>query len=144
MANPEYPAGAFLKSNTTAVVVERRKRKNARQAELDQAYQLVDRRDRRQCQLTGVQLTAGHVDEWRRLERDHLGPRSTNPADRANHDNILTCSAAVHSLLQKGGIIPVDRYGEETVRVSRIVGYRWNDIVMRGARPFRLPKDKVL
>lgn len=145
MANPAYPAGAFFKSKMTPLVIERKTKKVARQTALDKAYEAVDARDGKQCQLRGTSLTAGHVDEWRRLERDHLGPRSTSPELRADVDNILTVSAGVHALLQSGALYPVDRYGEETIRVSKIVGWRWRESFFpKGTRhPFRLPKDKV-
>lgn len=143
MANPAYPAGAFFKHTTVKpAVLERKDRKTAKQTALDKAYEAVDARDARSCQLRGTPLTAGHVDEWRRLERHHLGKRSTNPGERANPDNIVTMSAAAHSLAERGGLYPVDRNEEPTERVSKLFGWRWNDDVMKGARPFKLPKDK--
>ena len=41
--------------------------------------------------------------------------------------------------------VAIDKHGEETIRVSRIWGWRWRESFFpKGTRhPFRLPKDKV-
>lgn len=122
-------------------VLARHEKKTTKQAGLDAAYADVDKRDKKRCQVRGTPLTAGHVDEWRRLTRDHLGPRSTYPEDRANPDNILTASAGAHALLQSGALIPVDKKGQETRRVSQIAGYVWGPSVK--TPPFRLKAMKA-
>jgi hypothetical protein len=142
VANPAYPAGAFFKHQIVVPVQLERHRKQAKKkSALDRCYEKVDDRDGEVCQVTGVPLKAGHLDPKRRLTRDHLKPRSTGPEDRAHHDNVLTVSDFIHSLLQSSALYPVDRHGEETVRVSKIVGWRWRESF--GKCPIRLPKDKA-
>lgn len=143
--NKAYPAGAFFKGRTVVPGPIERKARRAKKADaLQTAYASVDARDKKRCQVTGKALSVGGVDEWTRLERNHLGPRSTRPEDRANADNILTVSAAVHKLMQAWALIPVDAKGDRTERVSKIAGYRWNRaMVPVGKEPFRLKSRKV-
>lgn len=132
----DYSQFAFPKG--TPRVVERHTRKAAKAKALRDAYDLVDARDKKVCQVRGTPLVADHANEWKALERNHLGPRSTNPERRHDVDNILTVSRGTHRLMQSGALIPIDAKGEETDRVSQIAGYRWTI----EKPPFRLRKGK--
>jgi hypothetical protein len=127
-----------LPKGKPAQMVRHEKRVSAR-LQLAEAYVEVDRRDKKRCRVTGKPLTPGAVDEWRRLERDHLAPRSTHPELVYDVDNILTVAAAVHGFLHCGALIPVDAKGEETTRVSLIAGYRWT---RKERPPFRIVREK--
>jgi hypothetical protein len=129
----------MFKHEQTPRVVSRHQRKVAKQAALDQAYAVVDARDGKVCQVRGTPLVAGHANEWKALERNHLGPRSTQPERRHDPDNILTVSRGTHRLMQAGCLLAIDAKGEETDRVSQIAGYRWT--IARP--PFRLRKGNV-
>lgn len=135
-------AGGIPKSKPG--VLSRHERRVSKDAALKKAYDAVDARDGKRCQVRGTRLFVGHVNEWKALERDHLGPRSTHPEDRAEPDNILTVSRGVHALLQAGALVPVDKKGRETIRVSKIAGYRWNrNLIEAGKEPFRLAEKNL-
>lgn len=114
-------------------------KKAAKDAALQDAYDQVDARDKKRCQVTGVRLTAGHVEDAKALERDHLAPRSTDKARVTDPDNILTVSRKVHQLLQSSALHVLDTHGRETTRVSQIAGFRFNRaMVPAGKEPFKL------
>jgi len=140
---PARARGSMFKQDMTPAPVVRKQKQATAEKALKEAYKAVDARDGRKCRVTGKRLTAGHVDAWQRLERDHLAPRSTATERRADVDNILTAAGAVHALLQAGALIPVDKAGEETTSVSKIAGYRWNRRqVAVGKEPFRLGRKE--
>lgn len=133
----DYSGFSFPKGAPRAL--ERHRKGVAKDAALESCYADVDKRDGKRCQVTGVSLTAGAVDEKRRLERNHLKPRSTAPESRADADNVLTVSAFVHALMQASALIAVDAKGRKTMRVSKIAGFQWNRrMVPAGKEPFRL------
>ena len=107
----------------------------------DRCKALVDERDKRICQVTGVSLAAGHVDGWRALERNHLDPRSLNKRQRFNADVVLTMSRAVHQLWHGGAFWLKATNGREARRVSQIDYLEWNrNLVPRGSEPFTVRK----
>lgn len=123
----------------TPKTLERHRKGVAKDAALEACYAEVDKRDGKRCQVTGVSLTAGAVDDKRRLERNHLKPRSTGPEVRHDADNVLTVSAKVHALMQASALLAVDAKGRKTTRVSKIAGFEWNRRqVAKGKEPFRL------
>lgn len=133
----DYSLSAFPK-HTPSVLQDDAKRRRV-QAALDRCYDAVDRRDGKVCRVTGIPLTHKHEDKARRLTRDHLGPRSTYPEDKFNPDNVLTVSWRVHEYLQSSSLIPVDKRGQETRRVSKIHRFEWNRrLVEAGKEPFRI------
>ena len=75
---------------------ERQERKAEAERELQRCYAEVDARDQKRCRVSGIKLTAGAADPRQRLERHHMLPCSTNPAERANPANVITISAFVH------------------------------------------------
>ena len=118
-------------------VLARHGKKVTADRELAKAYAAVDSRDGKVCRVRGTRLTAGHANEWKRLERHHLDGRVGDK--RADPDGILTVSGGVHALFESAALIAVDRTGAETRRVSQIAGYRWNRrMVPAGKEPFRL------
>lgn len=125
--------------------LEQETKRSRKQSALDKCYEKVDARDGLVCQVTGVTLKADHPDPKLRLTRDHLGPRSTHPEERSNVDNVITVSDYVHGFLTASALYPIDKHGEETIRVSKIFGWRWNERMFTEKRrpPFRLPKDRV-
>ena len=108
-------------------------------AALRKAYDKVDARDGKVCQVTGKALIANHGDLKLALARHHLDERSTNKGRRADPDNILTVSEYVHKFMQSGALLPVDKRGKDTTSVKRIAGYQWNPrMVTPGKAPFRV------
>lgn len=133
----DYSGFAFPKGTPKAL--ERHRKGSARDAALEKCYAAVDARDGKRCQVTGVSLTAGAVDEKRRLERNHLKPRSTAPESRDDSDNVISVSAFVHALMQSSALMAVDAKGRKTTRVSKIAGFAWNRrMVKPGKEPIRL------
>lgn len=133
----DYSLLALPKSGPPAL--DRHRKATAKQTALDKAYAEVDARDGKRCQVTGVALMAGSVSDKRRLERNHLKPRSTAPEERHDVDNILTVSAFAHALMQSSALYAVDAKGRKTTRVSKIAGFEWNRrIVKAGKEPIRL------
>lgn len=124
------------------LVVELDEKRATDATALRKAYDAVDKRDGKVCQVTGRALVANHPNPKLALERDHLDARSTNKGRRADPNNILTVSKYVHGYLQSGALLPVDKRGEVTTSVKAIVGYRWNTRVVKKA-PFRIPADKA-
>ena len=137
---PPRAKASMFKHDMKPVVVERKERKADKATLLRKAYEEVDRRDKKKCVVTGRKLTADHADAWQRLTRDHLAPRSTAPERINDVDNIITVADALHVLLQRSQLIPVDKAGNETTSVSKIAGYRWSERVK--TPPFRLGRKE--
>ena len=137
---PPRATGSMFKSDLKPVAVERRTKKVSKTSALRKAYEAVDKRDGRVCQITGRKLVADHDDEAKRLTRDHLAPRSTAPDRVTDLDNLLTCSWLAHKELQASRILPVDKDGHETTYVSKIAGYRWSERVKNP--PFKLGRKE--
>jgi hypothetical protein len=119
MANPDYPAGAFFKSQAVPRVLAAHSKKVAAEQALREAYAAVDARDKKRCRATGRPLTPGTVLPAMRLERHHLAKRSTNKDRIADSKNIVTLAADVHQLVE-AGLIEI----EGTDADARLV-FRW-------------------
>lgn len=129
----------------TPAALGRHRKRVVRDAALEKAYAAVDARDGRICQVTWKPLLAGHLNDRRALERNHLKPRSTAPAARHDPDNILTVSRFVHRLMQAAALYAVDERKRKTTSVRRIAGFEWNRRqVPAGKEPFRLAPVPVL
>lgn len=101
----------------------------------------VDDRDKRRCQVTGYRLTAGAVDAWQALERNHLEPRSRGKTRRYVVDNVLTVSRAVHQLIHAGALRVLNKRGLRATSVSTIDHVQWNrNIVPHGSEPVKIRK----
>lgn len=108
-------------------------------AALRKAYDKVDARDRKVCQVTGKPLVVDHGNPKLALTRHHLDERSGHKDRRHDPDNILTVSAAVHTFMQSGALLAVDKRGRETTSVKRIAAFKWNPrMVEPGKAPFRI------
>jgi hypothetical protein len=119
MANPEYPPGAFFKSQVVPRVLAKHTKKGLALRALADAYAAVDARDKKRCRATGRPLTPGAVMPAMRLERHHLAKRSTHKDKVADASNIVTLAADVHQLVE-AGLIEI----EGTNADARLV-FRW-------------------
>ena len=121
-------------------IVTAHEKTTALDAALRKAYEKVDKRDGKVCQVTGRPLTANHPDLKLALERHHLDERSGHKDRVADADNILTCSTFAHKYLQSGALLPVDKRGKDTTSVKKIAGYKWNPRLVKRP-PFRVQKQ---
>src|SRR5688572_246643 len=106
-------------------VLLKKGRKNAQDKEWQRCCKRVDERDRRRCWVTGHVLTPGAVDPWRALERHHIRPRSVDPGKRANANNIVTISRAMHSLVHAGLVKLLDKHGHPAKTFSSLASALW-------------------
>jgi hypothetical protein len=90
-----------FKSAITPGKVERHNRKKAREDALEQAYEVVNKRDGNRCRVTGVALVAASPDAKVRREHHHIISRSRSRALREQPSNIMLCSALAHDLIEK-------------------------------------------
>jgi hypothetical protein len=90
-----------FKSALTPGKVERHNRKKAREDALEQAYEVVNKRDGNRCRVSGVALVAASPDAKVRREHHHIISRSRSRALREQPSNIMLCSALAHDLIEK-------------------------------------------
>ena len=83
----------------------RKQRKAKRQSELEDAYDVVNKRDDNTCRVTGVPLSPHAADDRYRREHHHIVERSRDRTRREDPANIHLCSAHVHKLITLGKIL---------------------------------------
>jgi hypothetical protein len=93
-----------FKSELTPVKVERHDRKQERKKELEDAYAIVNERDRNLCWVTGAHLDPAAVDPRNRREHHHLKGRRVRPEWVTRPERIILVSALAHDLITKGWI----------------------------------------
>jgi hypothetical protein len=99
--NPWPKGQSFQKSTITPGKVERHNRKADRARALEDAYEVVNRRDAGRCRVSGVALVAASPDAKVRREHHHIISRSRSRALREQPSNIMLCSALAHDLIEK-------------------------------------------
>lgn len=135
----DWTGFAFPKAKPN-VLVKRTKAKAEDRAWAETCKQ-VDARDKRQCFVTGVQLTPGSVDAWTALERHHLEPRSKSTHRRYTVTNVVTTSRAVHHLIHAGCLKLLNKKGQKATSVESIDHVAWNRaFVAKGDEPVRIRK----
>jgi hypothetical protein len=115
-------------------VLLKKARQNAQDKEWHRCCKRVDERDKRRCWVTGRTLTAGSMDPWQALERHHIRPRSVDPGKRANANNIVTISRAMHKLVHAGLVKLLDKHGHQAKTFSALAYALW---VGEGPPPFK-------
>jgi hypothetical protein len=93
------------KWDETPQVVERHTKRKLREDALDEAYAIVDARDRSICWVTGRHTHPSAVSPETRREHHHLKGRRVEPTWVTKPERIITVSAAAHSLITAGWII---------------------------------------
>ncbi len=97
-------ARPIQKSAETPGVVARHNRKQAKVKALEDAYEVVNRRDGNKCRATGVLLDPRAADAKRRREHHHLRGRRVRPDWRERPERICLVSTAVHELINASWI----------------------------------------
>jgi len=110
--------------------VERRARKQAKQAKLDAAYAIVNARDGNRCRVTGERLDPKAVEAKHRREHHHLAGRNVKPEWREDPARICLVSKLAHDLITRGWI---DCEGDDATKVLR-----WHWTPLAKSRPFRI------
>lgn len=124
------------KSAEVPVTVQRHQRKTAQAQRLEDAYAIVNARERYMCQASGRQLYSGHPEAEFRREHHHIKARRVKPEGREDPNNIVLVSALAHDLITKGWLL-VEGEHAPTVR------FRWAAFVKPGQKPFRLRKRRA-
>ncbi len=94
--------GPHQKFQEPPAVVVRHKRKAVKAKSLEDAYLIVEIREKDRCQATGVHLRAGAIDDRIRREHHHIKGRRVRPEWREKPERILLVSALVHGLITAG------------------------------------------
>jgi hypothetical protein len=133
----DYSGLAFPKGQPRVLLEKAQAKAEGR--EWKRTIEKVDKRDGRKCQVTGVLLTAGAVDPWKRLERHHLEYRSKNKGRRFTEYNVWTCSAGVHQCIHGGALKILNRAGLPAKDVREIDHVAWNrKLVPIGEEPCKV------
>jgi hypothetical protein len=83
---PKFPPGA-----RTRMEARTDKKTAAERRELE-LHNAVDARDGKICRVSGLELKPFHDNPRRRLNRHHMKPRSTAPAEKYDPANVITIS----------------------------------------------------
>lgn len=115
-------------------VLVKRAKDTAHDRKLAKAYKAVNLREDNRCQVTGVNLTPGALDEKRRREHHHLKGRNVRPEWVYRSERIILVSKFIHDLLTANAIIPDGCDARKPIKFS------WNrNIVRAGHEPIRIP-----
>lgn len=88
------------KSGLTRMEAREQRKRQAAKA-WDACCEAVDKRDRRVCRVSGLQLEAWHPNPRKQLARHHMRPKSTAPGEKYNPANVITVSQWVHDQIHK-------------------------------------------
>lgn len=94
MANPDYAAGAFFKTEQPSRLEVKADRKAKAAANLRAVSQQVDKRDNYRCRACGSSCNPEAIDLLEKGHRHHLEYRSKGGQDVAS--NLLTLCARCH------------------------------------------------
>ena len=110
--------------------VAKHDRKAAQAKALEEAYEVVNKRDGNVCRVTGEYLQPGAVEAKYRREHHHLVPRSRAKGLVAEPSNIVLVSALAHELLTRGWI---DCEGTDA---SGVLRFHWTALAT--SHPFKI------
>jgi hypothetical protein len=112
------------------------RRKNA-QKRLEDAYEVVNRRDENKSRVTGIHLQPSSPDSRVRREHHHLKGRNVRPDWREDPARIILVSKFEHDLLTSGAL---EHEGDDATK--RVVFF-WNRAKVKvGDEPFRIKSKR--
>lgn len=94
-----------FKSSEDTATVARAARKSKRKQRLDDAYEVVDKRDRGVCWVTGRVTLTGDVGPETHRDHHHLAGRNVRPEWKYDPDRIITVCHQAHRLITTGKIV---------------------------------------
>jgi len=125
----------FFKADMTPVKVERHNRKAERKKALDDAYEVVNKRDGNVCRATGRRLDPAAIDPADRREHHHLKGRNVRPDWRERPERICLVSALAHDLITRGWI------AVEGVDARKPLFFHWTSLAK--SRPLMIKRQNT-
>lgn len=124
-------------------VLRRKAKQKADKKAWRQTAKAVDKRDDVEgapvCFVTGKRLqVVNPLDEWTFRDRAHLEARSQSKARRYDDTNVISCSRAIHKLIDAGALLLLNKRGLSAKTVRMIDHVAWNRRwVAKGDEPCR-------
>lgn len=127
-------------------VLVRKDKKRTEARKWRKASKAVDKRDEVDeapiCFITGKRLQAiNQLDEWTFRDRAHLEARSLAKSRRFKAVNVISCSRAVHRLIDSSALFLFNKRGQPARSIRTIDHVAWNRrMVPKGAEVCRIRK----
>ncbi len=98
------------------------------------------------CFITGKRLqNVNALEEWTFRDRAHLEARSQSKARRYLSANVISCSRAVHNLIDKGVLFILNKRGLPARSVRTIDHVAWNRrMVTKSEEPCRIRRGLAI
>ena len=141
---PACDTSMFRFGVKTHGVLRRKKKQKTDAKAWRQTKKTVDQRDTVDgdpcCFITGKRLqNINPLDEWTFRDRAHLEARSQSKKRRYLPANVISCSRAVHGLIDAGALLLFNKRGLPARSVRTIDHVAWNRRwVAKGDEPCRI------